>query len=555
MKKRIFCSIVWIVLTVLIVSDVLFTVLMYQQFLEQMKKEVKNNMTYVEEAVERGGMEYLSSLPRGDDNSRVTLIDTGGVVIYDSVEEADKMENHGDRDEFLQAASKGVGEAFRYSGSIGKQTYYYAITLEDGSILRLSSTITSVFMAIGDSVPILILFVVIAIGVSFVAANMQSKKLTAPINDLNLDEPLENDVYEELSPLLMRLENQNRQIKQQIIVERRQQKELHAITKSMQEGLMLVNPSEEILMINEACLTIFECENEQIDHYIGQHYLHVSRLQELSNVVKEALKGKTTEKIVTLHGHSYEIIANPVIDHNVVTGAVLIIMDVTESKQAENRRREFVANVSHELKTPLMSISGYAEIIQNGMVKTEDIPDFSKRIYQEAKRLTTLVEDIIRLSQFDDNEYIHAMEPVDLKNLSEKVVAYLQHQADKRQISMTVEGEPLVINGAFSALEEMIYNLCDNGVKYNKDGGSVKITLVNDGNERAIIVSDTGIGIPKESQDRVFERFYRVDKSHSRDSGGTGLGLSIVKHAALLHNATISLESKLSEGTAITVRF
>lgn len=447
MKKKIFYSIVWIVLAVLIISDVLFTVLMYQQFLDQMKIEVRNNMVYIERAVEEGGLEYLNSLPRGDDNSRITLIDEDGTVLYDSVEDANQLENHSDRDEFVEAIATGVGEAYRYSGSVGKQTYYYAITMEDGTILRLSSTITSVFMAIGDSVPFLILFVAIAIVVSFVAANIQSKKLTKPVNELNLDEPLENDVYEELSPLLMRLENQNRQIKEQ----------------------------------------------------------------------------RETER--------------------------------SEQNRFENQRREFVANVSHELKTPLMSISGYAEIIQNGMVKTEDIPDFSKRIYQEAKRLTTLVEDIIRLSQFDDTEYVHAMEPVELKNLSEKVVAYLQHQADKRGISISVEGDSLVIDGAPGALEEMIYNLCDNAVKYNKADGSVKITLVNNEKERSITVADTGIGIPKECQDRVFERFYRVDKSHSRESGGTGLGLSIVKHAAMLHNATISLESKMNEGTAITVRF
>lgn len=433
MKNKIFYSIVWIVLLIVIISDVLFTVLMYERFLEQMKKEVKNNMTYVSEAVERGEMDYLASLPRGDDNSRITYIKEDGTVLYDSIEDIEGMKNHKDRKEIKQALDSGTGESFRYSGSIEKQTYYYAKMLSNGNIIRLSSTITSIIQAIGDTLPYLVLFVALVIGLSLVVADVQARKLIAPINQLNLDDPLKNDVYEELSPLLLRLE--------------------------------------------------------------------------------------------------------------------------TEIKQAENRRKEFVANASHELKTPLMSISGYAEIIQNGMVKPEDIPVFSGRIYQEAKRLSNLVEDIIRLSQFDDSQITCEMEPVNMKALTHKVLDYLTPSAVQRQITISVEGDDLVINGVPNILEEMVYNLCDNAVKYNKDGGSVHILLVDTEKERSFTVSDTGIGIPEDSKHRVFERFYRVDKSHSRESGGTGLGLSIVKHAALFHHGSISLTSQLGEGTSITVRF
>ncbi len=552
MKSKIFRSTNCLVLAVLIISDILFTWLMYQQFLNRMEWEVRNGMTYIKAAVEEEGLDYLKGLPRGGENHRITLIAKDGAVLYDSVEDAGQLENHGDREEFIQAVREEYGESFRYSGSLGEQTYYYAVRLQDGSVLRLSSTVSSVFIALRNGLPLLILFVLMTIGISFIAANQQAKRLTAPINVLDLERPLENEVYEELSPLLLRLENQNRQIQEQIEKERRQQKDFETVTQNMQEGLILLNNGEEILLINEAARNIFDCDGEAD---IGRHYLTISRRKELTEAVKSALSGNTSESLITLQEKCYQILANPVTDSGRISGAILLVKDVTAAIHAEQQRREFVANVSHELKTPLMSISGYAEIIQDGIAKEEDIPRFSQRIFQEARRLTTLVEDIIKLSELDDAQLTHISEVVDLKELAEQVVTYLQPEAAQKQIEMSVTGQSVSINGVRNILEEMIYNLCDNAIKYNVDGGSVRVEISGGKSSRKILVADTGIGIPKDDQDRVFERFYRVDKSHSRKSGGTGLGLSIVKHGALLHHAVIRLESTPGKGTEISVTF
>ncbi|MFR7991780.1 MAG: ATP-binding protein [Lachnospiraceae bacterium] len=557
MKKRIFRSMNLVVLFVLLITMVLFSAVQYQQNLGRMKTEVRYESAYIEEAYELLGLPYLDRLERGNEESRVTLIDSDGAVLYDSMKDYVEFENHQNRKEFRDALDQGSGESIRHSASLDEETYYYAVRLSDGNVLRVSSTTDSVLLTMRNSIPMLLIIGLLSFLLSFVLAKRQSESLMEPIVSLDLESPAPKLPYEELAPLLARIQEQRQQIESAVLEEQSRQQEFHAITSNMREGLVMINTESRVLFINRACMKLFDCKPELC---VGEHLHTVSRIQDFLDVASSALAGKGSECVFPYVNHMYQVYANPVFseeqpDNLAIVGAVLLIMDVTEAQRAQQVRRDFVANVSHELKTPLMTISGYAEIIKNNIARPEDIPVFSGRIYQEAKRLTTLVQDIIKLSELDEEGMERTRTVVDLKTLAEDILDYLKPEIDKKQIAVHVQGDSFYVFGIQNILEEMVYNLCDNAIKYNRVAGSLVLTFAKEPNGHSLTVEDTGIGIDAAEQERIFERFYRVDKSRSRESGGTGLGLSIVKHAAILHHAQIFVESTPGTGTKMRVVF
>ena len=557
MKKRIFRSMNLVVLFVLLITMVLFSAVQYQQNLGRMKTEVRYESAYIEEAYELLGLPYLDRLERGNEESRVTLIDSDGAVLYDSMKDYVEFENHQNRKEFRDALDQGSGESIRHSASLDEETYYYAVRLSDGNVLRVSSTTDSVLLTMRNSIPMLLIIGLLSFLLSFVLAKRQSESLMEPIVSLDLESPAPKLPYEELAPLLARIQEQRQQIESAVLEEQSRQQEFHAITSNMREGLVMINTESRVLFINRACMKLFDCKPELC---VGEHLHTVSRIQDFLDVASSALAGKGSECVFPYVNHMYQVYANPVFseeqpDNLAIVGAVLLIMDVTEAQRAQQVRRDFVANVSHELKTPLMTISGYAEIIKNNIARPEDIPVFSGRIYQEAKRLTTLVQDIIKLSELDEEGMERTRTVVDLKTLAEDILDYLKPEIDKKPIAVHVQGDSFYVFGIQNILEEMVYNLCDNAIKYNRVAGSLVLTFAKEPDGHSLTVEDTGIGIDAAEQERIFERFYRVDKSRSRESGGTGLGLSIVKHAAILHHAQIFVESTPGTGTKMRVVF
>lgn len=487
----------------------------------------------------------------------MTLIDSDGAVLYDSMKDYVEFENHQNRKEFRDALDQGSGESIRHSASLDEETYYYAVRLSDGNVLRVSSTTDSVLLTMRNSIPMLLIIGLLSFLLSFVLAKRQSESLMEPIVSLDLESPAPKLPYEELAPLLARIQEQRQQIESAVLEEQSRQQEFHAITSNMREGLVMINTESRVLFINRACMKLFDCKPELC---VGEHLHMVSRIQDFLDVASSALAGKGSECVFPYVNHMYQVYANPVFseeqpDNLAIVGAVLLIMDVTEAQRAQQVRRDFVANVSHELKTPLMTISGYAEIIKNNIARPEDIPVFSGRIYQEAKRLTTLVQDIIKLSELDEEGMERTRTVVDLKTLAEDILDYLKPEIDKKQIAVHVQGDSFYVFGIQNILEEMVYNLCDNAIKYNRVAGSLVLTFAKEPDGHSLTVEDTGIGIDAAEQERIFERFYRVDKSRSRESGGTGLGLSIVKHAAILHHAQIFVESTPGTGTKMRVVF
>lgn len=549
MTKRIFRSICLVALAVLVATVALIMGVLYGYFTDMQHDQLKMQTELAAQGVNNEGLDFFQDMNMKD--YRITLIQPDGTVIYDSQVQSGDMENHLEREEVQEALSSGYGESERYSATLMETSLYSAIQLDDGSILRMSISQSSILTLLLGALQPIIVIIVIAVILSLFLASRLSKKIVKPLNELDLDDPLSNEGYDELSPLLLRVYNQQKQLKKQAAALQKSQDEFAAATASMSEGLILLNDKCTILSINKAATVLLDTDQ----HCVGQNILTVNRDLELQDVLSKALNGEQNEIILDLHDGHYQISASPVISDSTVSGIALLIFDVTEKENAEQMRREFTANVSHELRTPLHSISGYAELLKNGMVKTGDIRPIASKIYGEAQRMVQLVEDIINLSHLDEGAEDMLREKVDMFEIVKATVQSLEPEAESADVSINMTGEQAVITGVPQLLGGIVYNLCDNAIKYNHKGGWVSINLKSSANEVLLTVSDNGIGIPAEDQNRIFERFYRVDKSHSKEVGGTGLGLSIVKHSAKIHNAKISLESTVGKGTTITVRF
>lgn len=545
MTKRIFRAVCMAALGVFVVTMLLILGVLYDYFSSVQQNQLRVETELASQGVSQSGAAYFDGLKT--DYYRVTWIAPDGSVLYDSSSDSENMENHLQRAEISEALSTGFGESTRYSVTLMERSLYCAQRLTDGSVVRLSVSHGSVFMLlIGMIQPILIVILVAAI-LSFVLASRLSKRIVEPLNRLNLDEPMENKEYDELSPLLRRLSSQQRQLKQQAATLRQKQNELDTIVGHMQEGMVLLDKTGRVISINNSARFLLDASRAGF----GDSLLTVSRNPELHSAVEQALTGQNGSIRAELHGKIIQISAAPILSEKEVSGAAIVFFDITQREKAEQQRREFTANVSHELKTPLHSISGYSELLKCGMTAPEDVQPFAEKIYGETHRLIALVEDIISLSHLDEGGKDLAFAEVDLHQSAETVVESLRDLAVGSQISMNVYGESAVIKGVPELIRGIIYNLCDNAIKYNRPGGTVDVVI----RDTSLIVKDTGIGIPEEHLDRIFERFYRVDKSHSKEVGGTGLGLSIVKHAAMIHRAEISVDSAPGEGTTVTVAF
>lgn len=549
MTKRIFRSIFFVTLGVFLASVVLFMGVLFEYFTGIQRKQLRMQTTLAAQGVENEGMQYFEGLETND--FRITWINNDGAVIYDTDTESDSMENHLEREEIKQALETGEGESSRYSVTLMERSFYCAKKLSDGTVLRLSvAQSTLLTLTLGMLQPIIIIFI-LALILSLVFASRLSKKIVQPLNEINLDDPLKNDCYDELAPLLGRIKSQQRQIARQSDELKRKQQEFEAVTNGMTEGIVLLNSKNDILSINPSAMNLLGVDSSSV----GDNIISVNRTPELQELLAKSDEGKRSEKILELCGGKYQVDASPILSDEKIIGTVLLFLDVTEKEKAEQIRREFTANVSHELKTPLHTISGCAELMTNGIAKQEDIPKFASQIYSEAQRMIRLVEDIIKLSHLDEGAEDMKRENVDIYSVASETVDNLIPVAEKSDVDITLEGTSAVINGIPQLISAIIFNLCDNAIKYNKKGGKVLVSVKSEDNKAVLTVSDNGIGISEEDRERIFERFYRVDKSHSKEIGGTGLGLSIVKHAARLHNATIDLQSKLNEGTIITVTF
>ncbi len=549
MTKRIFHSVFLVAISVFLAAVALFLGILYDYFSGVQQAQLKMQTGLVVQAVQNEGADYFEGLNPG--SYRITWIDTDGTVRYDSHSDLDKMENHQQREEVKEALEQGVGQSSRYSRTLLERFFYCAQRLDDGTVLRLSVAQSSLLtLLLGMAQPLCVLFVVV-LGLSALLASRLSKKIVKPLNELDLDHPLSNRGYDELTPLLRRLNAQQSQIRSQRDQLRQRQQEFDAVTNGMAEGLVLLNSQRVILSINPAAQRLFQTDAA----CVGQPILSINRSPELQELLTKAGGGRYAERVLELGSEKYQMDASPIVCEGTVSGMVLLLLDVTQKERAEQLRREFTANVSHELKTPLHTISGCAELLAGGMVQQGDAPRFAQQIYQEAQRMIRLVEDIIRLAHLDEGAADLKREQVDLYALAGEALEHLGPAAAAAQVELKLEGQPSVMEGVPQLLRGIVYNLCDNAVKYNRPGGRVLVKVEPQSQQICLTVEDTGIGIPEEHQQRIFERFYRVDKSHSKKNGGTGLGLSIVKHAARLQNAQIELQSQPGQGTVVRVVF
>ncbi|MBR5329665.1 MAG: ATP-binding protein [Firmicutes bacterium] len=548
MTKKIFWSVFLVAMVVFLACFGIIMAAMYGYFSEIQSGKLKDQTDLAVHGVAIGGLDYLESLQT--DEYRITWIGEDGDVIFDSAVNTADMDNHADREEVHEAQLMGVGESERHSSTLAIKTLYRAVKMDDDSILRVSVTQYTIFSLILSMIQPILIICIIALFLSFLLAHNISKRIVDPMNDLDLDHPLENDSYDELLPLLTRLELQHRQIAYQKEELNHKQNEFNMVTDNMDQGLVLLNAKGIVISINVAAMRFFRTDR----HCIGKDFLFIEYHPNLQSIVRGALEGNNGELRMERHRRKYRIKVDTIRRDDQITGAVLLLFDVEQEDLAEQRRREFTANVSHELKSPLQSIMGSAELVESGIVKEEDRPRFMGRIRSEAERLVVLIDDIIRLSQLDEGSEL-PMEDMDLLEMAKETKDSLENKAFKRGISIGVDGESVVFHGVRRMVSEILYNLCDNALKYNKENGSVTMTVTKEDSFAVITVADTGIGIPEEHLGRVFERFYRVDKSHSRETGGTGLGLSIVKHAAQFHGAVVDVKSKEGEGTTFTVKF
>ena len=548
MNKKIFLSSCLVAFTVLIISLAMSTGVLFNQFEKQVEQELKEESELIASVIEDAGVENIADYDFG--SRRVTVIGKDGGVIFDSQADASKMENHADREEFKEAVLYGTGMSSRYSDTLTQKNIYYALKLSDGSVLRLSSPHSTIFAIISDLIGPICLIVLLALILSAILAIKLSESILKPINALDLDNPENNKTYDELAPLLTKINRQKLVIENQLHEAKQKQKEFKLITDNMREGLLVIDSNSDILTYNAAAEKLLDITDET-----SLAALKIYRSTQVIDAVDEALKGNNSECQITQHSRQYSLIANPVFRDGEIIGAVIVLLDITEKAQREQLRREFTANVSHELKTPLTSIYGFAELMKDGDMKKEDMEDFAKSIYDETKHLITLVGDIIKLSALDEKSRFYEKEKVDLYALACETAERLKVDAAKKHVTVNVEGEKAEYVGVRQILTDIIYNLCENAIKYNRENGSVYISVKENENNIVLKVKDTGIGIPQEHQERVFERFYRVDKSHSKEIGGTGLGLSIVKHGVIYHGGEISMESEPGKGTEITVTF
>ena len=523
--------------------------ILYSNFDGQMRKELSKEAAYLAYGVEQQGLDYLKNIK--DKSARITYIDQDGTVLFDNEADVSEMKNHSDRTEFQKAEKYGAGESSRYSDTLSEKTIYYALRLKDGTVLRVSGTQDSVLALVENLIFPLCGLLCLMLILSGIMASVISKRIVKPINELDLESPEENQIYEELSPLLSKIHRQNREIQNQLELAKQQQEEFSLITENMQEGLIVIDKYTMILSANSSAWNLFHMDRV----CQGESVYCLDREEEFRHAIEQVLSGEHTELVLKLNGSDIQLIANPVIRDKRTEGAVVLLVNVTEKLERESLRREFSANVSHELKTPLTSISGFAEIMQGGLVKNEDIPKFAGRIYKESQRLLQLVEDVIQISQLDEEKTPYVWEPVDVYQVCKSAFDSLKEKAYKMNVHLYICGESMKMEAIRTLLEEAVYNVCDNAIKYNRNDGSVSIFLEQTAQEVQIVVKDTGIGIPREDQDRVFERFYRVDKSHSKEIGGTGLGLSIVKHAVSTLDGSVGLGSEVGSGTEICMKF
>ena len=523
--------------------------ILYHYFQGQLMGELKKEAVYISRGVESTGIDYLKKL--NDEDSRITYVDESGKVIYDNEANVESMDNHGHRKEIREAEINGEGADERMSSTLSEKTMYYAVRLENGNVLRVSSNQASVWMLLLQLLPPFAAVLILMLLLSGVFASRLSGKVVEPLNGLDLENPDENDAYDEVQPLLSKIGRQSRQIRLQLEAASRQQKEFSIITENMQEGLLVIDRYTMVLSVNSSVGKLLKVKEVKT----GESVYLLNRSEEFRDIVCQVLDGKHEDKVLRLDGSEIQVIANPVTRENKTEGAVILLVDVTEKVEREQLRREFSANVSHELKTPLTSISGFAEIMQDGFVKDEDVKVFAGRIYKEAQRLIRLVGDVIRISRLDEGGLPYQWEKLDLYSLTHDIFSTLHEAAEKQEVHMYMEGGSTVLDTVPMIMEEVLYNVCDNAVKYNRRGGEVFVRLKDGEDAVRVNVRDTGIGIPKEDQERIFERFYRVDKSHSKEIGGTGLGLSIVKHGVKTLNGRLWLNSEPGQGTEIIMEF
>lgn len=549
MKKKISITMCLMTAVSVIITAVMISLVIYRKNYNEMKSMIRAEAEYISQAIDTEDINYLESV-KNVTPSRITWIDSNGNVIYDSAGE--NLSNHSDRPEIIDAVKNGSGESSRLSETFSEQTYYYAVKLTNGTILRMSDTTSSIYHDIFSALPYTVIVIAIIIILAIIVSNNETEKIIKPINELDLDNPSNNLKYDELAPLLRRIEKQNSDIEKYISELKAKQVEFETVTENMSEGLIIINQKSTILSCNKSAVAILGGGEY---NYISKSVFDLNHSKNFVDAVENAVVGKHDETALTINNRSYMVITNPVKHFDKISGAVIIIIDVTEKESREELRREFSANVSHELKTPLTAISGFAEIMKDGWAKPEDYQMFALKIYNETQRLINLIEDIIKLSRLDENKIEITKESVDMLVLAEDAAARLSSKAKDKNISVTVNGDHGNITGVRQILDEMIYNLCDNAIKYNKKNGKVEVIVKDYISNVSVTVKDNGIGIPAEDLDRVFERFYCVNKSHSKESGGTGLGLSIVKHGAIFHKAKINIDSTLGIGTSIEIVF
>lgn len=546
MKNKIFRALVALAAMAVLVASGLITFLVSQDYFNETKKELAQEARYISMGLESGGNDFLNKIAaENGSNVRITLIDKDGIVLFDNQAEAKTLENHAMRQEIMEAVAVGAGEAERFSDTLDKTTYYYAVRLDDGKILRLARTIDSIYKSVLQMLPIMGGIVIVVAFLASIVARRVTFNLIKPLDQVNLDEPLDNETYDELAPFLTRIAKQKRQLSKNLKKLRGKQEELTIITNNMNEGLVLLNGQQNVLFINESAAKIFGFSAKEV---IGRNILTVDRAQEVQDLLQKVSQAGKGEGLYEKDGHFYQLSGSSVNG----SGSVILIYDVTEKMTAEKLRREFSANVSHELKTPLQSILGYAEIMKNGLVKDEDKQRFLERIHAEAGNMIELIQNIMELSRLDENKTLDEFEDVDLLKLAQSVILRLKHKAQTKGVTLNVSGSSACVCGVQSILSEVLYNLVDNSIKYNKDNGKVDVKVQDGSEEVTVSVSDTGIGIGAADRERVFERFYRADKSHSKEIGGTGLGLSIVKHGVLFHKGRVELKSEPGVGTTIT---
>ena len=548
MTKKIFRSVLLVAAAVLLASLVIILGCLYEYFGGVQEQQLQDELGIAAVLTETDGENGLRQVDSR--RFRLTWISADGTVLYDTDADAGSLENHAERDEVQQALEYGEGESVRYSATLFEKTMYCAKRLDDGTVLRISRSRATVgVLLLGMLQPILVVLIA-ALVLSALLAKRLARRIVEPLNNLDLEHPLDNDAYEELSPLLGRISRQHTQITAQVRELRRKTSEFAQITGSLQEGLVLLDPRGYVLSINPAACRLFGVTND----CVGQDFLTVDRSRDMDAAIAQAMTTGHSEIRAPRSGRIWQFDISRIDADGEAAGAALLAFDITDRENAEQTRREFTANVSHELKTPLQGIIGSAELLENGMVQPEDVPRFVGHIRAEAQRLVTLIGDIIRLSQLDEGVEL-PRETVDLRAVADEAVQDLQSAAEKKHVTLTVEGEQAQLSGVRRLLYEIVYNLCDNAIRYNNDGGSVTIRVGQKDGSVLLSVADTGIGIAPEHQERIFERFYRVDKSHSKASGGTGLGLSIVKHAVAYHDGKIALQSAPGKGTTITVTF